>query len=82
MTDEGENRNHLEVSQIGMFIIDVLRYDVEAIPSILKLLNDDGSLGWRFAWPHDFTIEEVKQTLEELLQKDLVLPLYEGHWFS
>lgn len=72
-----DNRTQLEVSQIGMFIIDVLRHDVEAIPSILKLLNNDGCIGWRFAWSHDFTQVEVKEALDELLQKQLLLPLYE-----
>lgn len=77
MTTGITNENDIDVSQLGMFVIDVLRYDVETLSSILKLLNDDGCIGWRFAWPHNFTKKEVTDALEELLRKGLVLPLHE-----
>lgn len=68
------NDRNTNFSQIEMFVIDVLRHDIEAIPSIIKLLNDR-AIGWRNFWPHDFTKLEVIQTLKELLIKGLVKPL-------
>jgi hypothetical protein len=64
----------ISLSQIEMFVIDVLRYDIEAISSIIKLLNDR-TIGWRNFWPHDFTESEVVEALKELLPKGLVKPL-------
>lgn len=65
------------ISQVGMFVIDVLRDDIETISLIINRLNNGGSLGWRFAWPHDFTVMEIIQALKELIEKDLVTPLRE-----
>lgn len=73
MTVEADNKD-ISNSQIEMFVIDVLRYDIEAIPSIIKLLNDR-TIGWRNFWPHDFTELEVVEALKGLLPKGLVKPL-------
>jgi len=58
-----------------MFIADVLRYDIEAVPSILRLLNNRGAIGWREFWPRDFTEEDILPALEELVSQGLVQPL-------
>jgi hypothetical protein len=71
MTTKTDNKD-TEISQMAMFVIDVLRYDIETTSSILKLLNDRGSIGWRFAWSKDFTEAEVIQALKELVRKGLV----------
>lgn len=64
--------------QIRMFILDVLRHDViEQVPSILKLLNNDGGIGWREFWPHDFTVDEVVPALEGLVRAGYVRALRE-----
>jgi hypothetical protein len=62
-------------SLLSMFILDVLRHDIEAVPSIVNLLNNRGSIGWRNFWAHDFTEKEVTWALENLLQRGLVKPL-------
>jgi hypothetical protein len=62
-------------SLLAMFILDVLRYDIEAVPSIVNLLNNRGSIGWRNFWAHDFTEKEVTSALDTLLQRGLVKPL-------
>lgn len=59
---------------LPMFIVDVLRYDIEQISNILKLLNSRGGVGWRVFWPKDFDEEEVFQTLKLLLAKGFVDP--------
>jgi hypothetical protein len=60
---------------LWMFIIDVLRYDIEPISSIVNLLNDDDSIGWREFWPADFAALEVAGALEELVARRYVQPL-------
>ena len=57
---------------IPMFVVDVLRYDIEQVPSIAKLLNNTGSVGWRKFWARDFTDREVVAALEELVTEGLV----------
>jgi len=57
---------------LAMFILDVLRHDTEPISSIVKMLNNEGCIGWREFWPHDFTIEEVTAAIGELAQHGLV----------
>ncbi len=53
---------------LPMFVLDVLRHDViEQLPSIIKMLNNDGCIGWRFCWTHDFTTEEVIPVLRGLI---------------
>jgi hypothetical protein len=64
--------------QMSMFILDVLRHDVvEQVPSILNLLNNDGGVGWRDCWPHDFTLDEIVPALEKLVQAGFVVALRE-----
>lgn len=55
-----------------MFILDVLRYDIEQLPSILKLLNDTGCIGWRHQWPRDFTANDITPALRSLVEQGLV----------
>jgi hypothetical protein len=67
------------MDQLDMFIIDVLRHDIEDIESILKMLNDTGCIGWRQFWPHDFQREEILQGLSRLVKAGMVSPLhYDG----
>lgn len=76
MTHEPNKKN--DVSQMAMFIIDVLRQDIESIPLIVNRLNSRSSLGWRFAWSHDFTETEVIEALKDLLRKGLIRPLQDN----
>ncbi len=57
---------------LSMFVLDVLRYDIEQIDSIIKLLNDDGCIGWRHRRAFDFTVQEVATELKKLVQEKLV----------
>lgn len=59
---------------LPMFVIDVLRYDIEQIPNIVTLLNARGGVGWRVFWPRDFQEEEVWRALRELLASGHVVP--------
>jgi hypothetical protein len=52
---------------LEMFVVDVMRHDViENVPAILKMINDDGCIGWREFWPQDFTVIEVTTALKRL----------------
>ncbi len=62
-------------SDIDMFIVDVLRHDIEQVSSITKILNDSGCIGWREFWPHDFAIEEVVSSLNRLMRRSFVQQL-------
>ncbi len=62
---------------LRMFILDVLRYDVESVETIVKLLNNPGSIGWRNIWPHDFTADEVTYALLGLATDGMVAALQE-----
>jgi hypothetical protein len=64
-----------ERERLQMFILDVLKYDIENVESILKLLNDRDGIGWRFAWPHDFDKQEVVCGLQNLLRMELIQAL-------
>lgn len=67
------------LDQLSMFILDVLRHDdVEQLSSILKLLNNDGCVGWRQFWPRDFTSEEVIPSLEGLVRSGYATVLRVG----
>ena len=55
-----------------MFIVDVLRYDIEQISSVLNLLNSEGCIGWREFWPRDFRFDEVATELIALVESGLV----------
>jgi hypothetical protein len=55
-----------------MFVVDVLRHDIEPLSSVLKLLNNDGCIGWRIFWPRDFGEDEVVQALQELIRRKWV----------
>lgn len=60
-------------SELRMFIVDVLRHDAaESLATLLRLLNNDGCIGWRVFWPHDFEREEVLAALEELIRAGMV----------
>jgi len=55
-----------------MFVLDVLKYDIEQIGSILNLLNDDTCIGWRPFWGRPFTTAETTKWLAELADQGLV----------
>jgi hypothetical protein len=57
---------------LQMFVLDVLKYDIEQIGSICNLLNDSGCIGWRDHWPHDFSRSEVVGALFDLYKQRLV----------
>jgi hypothetical protein len=60
-------------TQLDMFILDVLRHDdIEPMSSILKLMNNDGCIGWREFWPSDFTPDDVIPALEALVRAGYV----------
>lgn len=61
-----------------MFVLDVLRHDFEQVPSIVKMLNNAGCIGWREFWPRDFTDSEVTDALIELTARNLVEVFQEG----
>ena len=58
-----------------MFVIDVLRYDIEDLAAVLRMLNNSGPMGWRKFWPHDFTREEVLEALDRLVSRGLAKPI-------
>ena len=60
---------------IDMFVIDVLRYDIEDLAAVLRMLNNSGPMGWRKFWPHDFTREEVLEALDRLVSRGLAKPI-------
>jgi len=74
MTGDGCEANGSSLPLLGYFILDVLRYDIEQIPSVLTLLNDTGSIGWREFWDRDFERGEVREMLEYLTERGLVVP--------
>lgn len=65
-------------NQLEMFILDVLRYDIEPISSIIQLLNDRSGVGWRDYWPHDFREEEIIPALKRLAERGLIEVLRES----
>jgi hypothetical protein len=56
----------------AMCVLDVLRYDIEPIDSIIRLLNDDGCIGWRHLRESDFTVQDVLPLLKRLVAEGLV----------
>ena len=72
----GNNAIHPNV--LEMFVLDVLQHDVaEQLPSIVRMLNNDGCIGWRKFWPHDFKSEEVTWVLRKLFVDGLIRVLRE-----
>lgn len=53
---------------LPMMVLDVLRHDIEQIPSILNLLNDTEDIGWRDVWPEDFKESDVVEALRALVR--------------
>jgi hypothetical protein len=73
-----DSKPTVTTEQLNRFVLDVLRHDAaEQLSSILNLLNNDGCIGWRAYWPHDFTAVEVAPALEELLRAGWVTALRE-----
>jgi hypothetical protein len=69
----------LEKHELPMCVLDVLRHDViEDMHGILNLINNDGCIGWREFWPHDFTEAEVLEALRELDAEGFVQTLRES----
>lgn len=76
---EAMNRNYRPSSQrelVKMFVLDVLKYDIEQISSIVNLMNNTGCIGWRVFSPTDFSKEDVIPVLGELIQNGY-LDLYD-----
>ena len=68
-----------ESAVLEMFVLDVLRHDdIEPFASIVRMLNDDGCIGWRDQWPHDFQTGEVQSALEDVIQQGWVEVLHEN----
>ena len=55
-----------------MFILDVLRYDIEQISSVVSLLNNDGCVGWRSVCGRTFGRQEVVAVMPDLVCDGLV----------
>jgi hypothetical protein len=56
-----------DLTTLEMFVLDVLRHDeMEALSSVVQLLNDQSCFGWRQHWSHDFTSAEVQIALSDL----------------
>ena len=64
-------------AHLPMFVLDVLRYDIEQISNIVTLLNNDGGVGWRDVWGREFTATDVIAILPELVQKRYVQVLWQ-----
>lgn len=65
-------------TSLGMFILDVLRHDeIESLQSIVSLLNDEGVIGWRRFWPHDFSYNEVLDEIMLLIRSKYVVAFRE-----
>lgn len=62
----------IEDRDCRMFVLDVLKYDIEQIESILNLLNDDTGIGYRPFWGRPFETAEVTKWLAELADSALV----------
>ncbi len=62
---------------LRMFVVDVLRYDIENVASILRLLNSRSCIGWRQFRDRDFTSDEVTSALRDLAHAKMVLVLSE-----
>lgn len=65
----GPNSQNVDFS---MCVLDVLRYDIEPIESIVRLLNDDGCIGWRHLRMSDFTTQDVLPLIRKLVAMGLV----------
>ena len=64
--------NHSE-SLLRMFVLDVLRHDeAENIHSIVNMLNDYHTVGWRDHWPREFSQNDVLTVLPSLLIEELI----------
>ena len=63
---------------LDMFVVDVLRYDIEDVDAILRMLNSTSCVGWRKFWPHDFTRDEVLGALDRLVSRGVAKPLVEN----
>jgi len=63
---------------LDMFVLDALRHDAaEQLPSIIRLLNNRGCIGWREFWAADFSEEEVMASLRKLTAIGMVEVLSE-----
>jgi hypothetical protein len=68
-----KNRTETAEDHLRMFVLDVLQHDeIEQLPSIIKLLNDRSTVGWREFWPRDFSADEVIFALTNLIREGAV----------
>lgn len=56
----------------GLYVLDTLANDLEDLESILRMLNSDTMLGWKWRWGRSFTRQEVVQALVQLIRADYV----------
>jgi hypothetical protein len=57
---------------LDLYVLDALANDFEDLEGVLRMLNSDTSLGWKWAWGRDFEREEVVSALSRLVSKDAV----------
>jgi hypothetical protein len=55
-----------------MMVLDVLRYDIEPVSSILTMLNAHGCVGWGDILPRKVTIDDLVPVLQKLWREDFV----------
>lgn len=72
MESAGDRRLSKDLIALEMFVVDVLRYDIEQISSIVNLLNNTGCIGWRDQWPADFQSDEIVSVIPSLVGKGYV----------
>ena len=57
---------------LPMFVLDVLRW-ADTPESVLRVINDHHTVGWRDVWGRPFESAEVAAALAELIRRGLVV---------
>jgi DNA-binding PadR family transcriptional regulator len=58
-------------SHLSMFVLDVLRW-ANSYDSILNVINDHHTVGWRDVWGRPFSPAEIDSALTDLIQRGFV----------
>ena len=61
--------------QLPMFVLDVLKHGEFQLPTLLDVVNETETLGWRALWPRDFNTSDLIPALEQLARDGLVAVL-------
>ncbi len=61
--------------QLPMFVLDVLRHGEFQLPTLLDVVNEKETIGWRALWPRDFNTSDLIPALEQLAGDGLVAVL-------